>query len=252
MIVGIYKITSPNNKIYIGQSWDINYRFYRYNLCSCKNQTKLYNSLKKYSPKSHIFEIICELPNDIYQNILDNYEMSYIQQYKNCGFEMLNLKEGGSGGGKHSKETKLKISNILIGKKPSEETREKLSKIRKGRKLSEETKLKIGFSHKNKKYTEEQKIRLHKTCLESNKYKEGRKKIGKSQLIPIICNETKEIFEGSVYAVIKTGIKRSSISSNLRGITKITKQGLSFSYYTDSSEQSNEAAKDVLKSDKPQ
>lgn len=37
----IYKITSPSNKIYIGQTCHFNNRFAQYKAVSCKNQTKL-------------------------------------------------------------------------------------------------------------------------------------------------------------------------------------------------------------------
>ena len=48
-MIGIYKITSPSNKIYIGQSINIERRFNSYkNLSHCKQQIKLYNSLQKY------------------------------------------------------------------------------------------------------------------------------------------------------------------------------------------------------------
>lgn len=57
-MIGIYKITNPNGKIYIGQSTNIDKRFYRYKRLECKGQIKLYNSLKKYGWDAHIIEII--------------------------------------------------------------------------------------------------------------------------------------------------------------------------------------------------
>jgi group I intron endonuclease len=57
---GIYKITNPNGKIYIGQSIDIKKRFYRYESLQCKGQPKLYNSIKKHGWENHITEIIEE------------------------------------------------------------------------------------------------------------------------------------------------------------------------------------------------
>lgn len=53
--VGIYKITSPSNKIYIGQSTNLQYRFKQYSRIECKNQTKLYNSLLKHGSTNHRF-----------------------------------------------------------------------------------------------------------------------------------------------------------------------------------------------------
>lgn len=56
-ICGIYKITNPNSRIYIGQSINIKNRFWSYmSKGAAKNQHKLYNSLKngktfKYTEK---------------------------------------------------------------------------------------------------------------------------------------------------------------------------------------------------------
>ena len=69
-MIGIYKITSPSGKIYIGQSVDIEKRRKKYSRLSCANQTKLYNSLVKYGFFDHIFEIVEE-----------------------CGVEELNIRE---------------------------------------------------------------------------------------------------------------------------------------------------------------
>ncbi len=44
-MIGIYKITSPTNKIYIGQSWTIEKREKAYGAKSCKKQPKLYFSI---------------------------------------------------------------------------------------------------------------------------------------------------------------------------------------------------------------
>ena len=89
-MIGIYKITSPSNKIYIGQSLNIEKRFYDYKkLFNCKGQHYLYRSFLKYGIENHTFEVIHELPLDVEQKILDKYEVLYWQQYKDLGFEML-------------------------------------------------------------------------------------------------------------------------------------------------------------------
>lgn len=38
VLIGIYKITSPSNKVYIGQSTDLYSRFYIYKKLHCKKQ----------------------------------------------------------------------------------------------------------------------------------------------------------------------------------------------------------------------
>jgi len=60
IIVGIYKITSPSGKIYVGQSKHIEKRFYDYQIARCEQQRRLFNSLFKHGWKNHIFEIIEE------------------------------------------------------------------------------------------------------------------------------------------------------------------------------------------------
>jgi len=59
-ICGIYKITSPSSKVYIGQAKDILKRWKFYKTLNCKSQTILYYSLIKYGAELHTFEIIEE------------------------------------------------------------------------------------------------------------------------------------------------------------------------------------------------
>jgi group I intron endonuclease len=111
-MIGIYKIINPNNKIYIGQSKNIKRRWEEYNkLKRCKKQIKLYNSLIKYNPINHIFEVIEECTIEQ----LNDREIYWGLFYNVLGLNGLNLKLG-NGRGKVSNETKLKISNSNKGK----------------------------------------------------------------------------------------------------------------------------------------
>ena len=58
-MIGIYKITNPKNKMYIGQSVNIEKRFKEYNSLNSKTkrQTKLWRSFLKYGVENHCFEI---------------------------------------------------------------------------------------------------------------------------------------------------------------------------------------------------
>ena len=59
MTCGIYKVTSPTGKVYIGQSVDIEKRFADYrHYSSCHKQKRLYNSLKAHGATSHCFEVL--------------------------------------------------------------------------------------------------------------------------------------------------------------------------------------------------
>ena len=57
-ITGIYKITSPSGKVYVGQSKNILSRWYKYSKMNCEKQTVLYRSLKKYGFENHSFDIL--------------------------------------------------------------------------------------------------------------------------------------------------------------------------------------------------
>jgi group I intron endonuclease len=126
-MIGIYKITSPSNKIYIGKSTNIDERKKSYKYPTRRiNQHKLNNSINKYGFENHLFEIIeiCE------ETILDEREIYWISFYDSVE-KGLNLMYGGQGG-KQSQEVKNKKSKSMTGKKPSLETKQKMSQSKKG------------------------------------------------------------------------------------------------------------------------
>lgn len=143
---GIYKITSPNGKIYIGQSIKIKHRFKDYKSYRCKSQRLIYNSLKKYGWENHIFEIL--VLGRFTTEELNILEIKYIKEYnsfRGLSETGLNLTTGGNVCKKdktsnfliseslkkfhaeigHTKETKEKIANSLKGNISSEETKQK-------------------------------------------------------------------------------------------------------------------------------
>ena len=87
-MIGIYKITSPIGKIYIGQSIHIEKRIAGYKRLSCKGQSLLYESLIKFGVQNHSFKIICEC--EISE--LNLKEIYYINLYSAIGKNGLNLK----------------------------------------------------------------------------------------------------------------------------------------------------------------
>ena len=147
MSIGIYKITSPNGKIYIGQSINIEkrWKYGYYNITVCKSQIKLYRSLLKYGYENHIFEIVelCDI------KILNEREIHWGLFYKVLENNGLNLKLGNRNG-KHSEETKQKISKARKGWKPSIERGIKIGNKNRNRILSKEHKDKIGQANVNK------------------------------------------------------------------------------------------------------
>jgi group I intron endonuclease len=57
-ISGIYKITSPTGRVYIGQAVDLKRREIEYKCTACKGQPRLYKSIIKYGWEAHQFDII--------------------------------------------------------------------------------------------------------------------------------------------------------------------------------------------------
>lgn len=138
-ICGIYKITSPTKKIYIGQSLDIKKRWRIYRSGHLKSQKLLLNSFLKYGAVKHSFEIICECKIDE----LNDLEIYYIDLYQSFNTEFgLNLKSGGSKG-KLSDITKRRIGDKHKGKTMSVESNEKNRAWHLGKKMSKETKDKM-------------------------------------------------------------------------------------------------------------
>ena len=142
---GIYKITSPTGKIYIGQSTNIDWRWEQYNKypASFKGQRRLYNSITKHGVDNHIFEIVeeCEVEQ------LDEREIYWGHHFNVLGENGLTLKLGN---GKQivSQETKQKMSESIKGKKTGKES--KGSGRKAGFKYSEEVKQKMREAKLNK------------------------------------------------------------------------------------------------------
>lgn len=152
-MTGVYKITSPSGRVYIGQSWRISRRWYNHGKST--HTPILFSSIKKYGKEKHLFQIIHELPKDVSQQTMDAYECFYIDQYKDCGFKLMNIKGGGSRG-KISEETAEKIRQKHLGRKitwahkigrkgrtHTQDIKDIISRTHKGRKLSESHRRKV-------------------------------------------------------------------------------------------------------------
>lgn len=155
-MVGIYKILSPSGNVYIGQSRDVFKRWRRYkDINSAQRQPSVLRSFNKYGIQNHSFSVLHDLPIDVSQNTLDQYEIFYIEVFKECGFILLNIKDGGLFGS-HGQETRRKIglsklgNKNRLGKAHTDATKQKISKSKagrsiapnKGKKASEETRKK--------------------------------------------------------------------------------------------------------------
>tara|TARA_R110002167_G_scaffold284384_6_gene489537 strand:- start:194 stop:733 length:540 start_codon:yes stop_codon:yes gene_type:complete len=114
-MIGIYKITSPSGRIYIGQSVNIESRLRDYKTwikCSIR-QTRLHSSFKKYGADKHYFEVIEECS----VNHLNKQERLWQEFYNVLGKGGLNCMYQHHTGtsGKMLEETKKKVSESKRG-----------------------------------------------------------------------------------------------------------------------------------------
>jgi len=176
MSIGIYKITNPKGKVYIGQSINIEKRWKYYSSQyhnKSDKQNKLFNSFKKYGVNNHTFEILeeCNI------NQLNEREIYWGNHFNCIDPDVgLNLRELGKQG-IWTEEAKQKLSQIHIGKhKHTEESKAKISAKLKGTKYTDEQRKKcsensgmkgkpnyVGGSKKGWLRTQESKNRISKS-----------------------------------------------------------------------------------------
>lgn len=115
MSIGIYKITSPTNRVYIGQSINIEKRWkgYKY-IINLKGQPKLLRSFQKYGYINHTFEIIEECSLEQLNERETYWKLYYLEKFNNNLKQVLFHELYDLGGGPKSEETKLKISKKLL------------------------------------------------------------------------------------------------------------------------------------------
>ena len=255
-----------NGKMYVGQTIYGNNPNLRWlNGEGYKTCTSFYRAIQKYGWNNFNHEIIA---NNLTVNEANYFEELLIDKLNtrnsNNGY---NLKSGGSHG-KHSEETKKKISKInkgqLVGEKNpmygirqffTEEIRNKISKANKGRHFSEEHKAKLSESLKGErnpmygKHPSEQTIQKMKESHRGEKNpmygkvhtKESKDKISQARkgknvgsshpkARKVICLETNEIYGTIQEASKKTNIHFVCIVHCCKGEQKTT-GGFHWKYY---------------------
>jgi group I intron endonuclease len=232
----IYKITSPSDRVYIGQTNNFKRRLRNYNNYMCKGQTRLYASFKKYGVENHKFEIIKEC----LEQEMNEFERFFQEKYDVLGKKGLNCKYQKTNGksGKLSEETRSKISKSNKGRKIPKEQIERHRAIMKGRKLtpdhveilrkvhtgkivSKETRKKMSEARMGWKPSSEtiDKFRannLGKILSEETKLKIGANQIKTKKVINI---ETKEIYQSIRQAALKNNIPTRTMQNWMSDIS---------------------------------
>lgn len=191
----IYKITNLlNNKYYVGQTWQpMKDRFAQH--AQRNDSVKLYNAMEKYGSNNFTIECLTVVST---QTLADFYETYFISRFKSNDRDVgYNISNGGRGVGKHTPQTKEKISTSLTGreKEPftdehkvnmsrskmghlvSKETRDKISKTNTGKELTEEHAQNIGLGHTGLKYVIKNPETRNRNISEAKKKKNAERKL---------------------------------------------------------------------------
>lgn len=177
-MIGIYKITSPSKRIYIGQSRNILKRFRDYKYYKGNGQSRLFMSFTKYGFNNHLFEILeeCSLEDlnererywQEYYNVLSINGLNCL--YVNTNYSpalishetLINMQKAQQNRGPLSESHKKKISDSWKTRVVTEETKLKISNSTKGKKKSNLHKANIGKAKKGFKHSDESKLKMRK------------------------------------------------------------------------------------------
>jgi len=213
---GIYKITSPSKRIYIGQSINIQSRWRQYERLdsSIKQSIKLYRSFIKYGVDNHIFEIVEECCFEE----LNNRER-YWQEFYNVVKKGLNcvLTETFDKKRIISQETKNKISKnnakYWLGKKIP---RKSVELGIKNRIYTKEYRKKIGEKSKGRKHSEESKERRRQSMIGKKRSKEFKIKMSLINTGRKHTEETKQKMSTIKKGTVLSAESRKKVSLNSR------------------------------------
>lgn len=185
-MIGIYKITSPTGKVYIGQSVDIEKRLRDYKNRKGPKQPRLNRSFLKYGYNSHKIEVL----EECLESELNDRERYYQDLFDCIGENGLNcsLTKSTNKSGKLSIEQRKKISESCKNK--PQEVRDKLSLLFKGKKRPKEVGLKISAATTGRKLSKEHVMKISENS--RNISEETRQKYRDSHLGNIQSEETRK------------------------------------------------------------
>ena len=207
---GIYLITNPLGRVYVGQTTNLFNRNSVYSKLACKDQPKIHNSLAKYGSENHNFLVLqyCETHE------LNDLERFYIKKFNSTDrIKGLNLTTGGQNYFQHTPETRAKMSLAQLGNQKTkgrtaskEEIKKRSDKCR-GQKRSAEVCARMSAAHKG--------VKLSKSHTESmsKAFKFRNSKRVKNTI-------TGEIFKSVYLAAEFYNLKKSTLAAKLNGQNK--------------------------------
>jgi len=216
MTCGIYKLTAPNGKVYIGQSLKIEQRWIdhkrRAKGKSIRSSFKLYNSIRKYGWENFTKEIIEQcLPE-----LLNEREIYYVNLFDSFK-SGLNGRDGGDSNWKVSQATKNKLRKSNLGKYNGDQNIQFTIDGILYFSLGDASK-KLGISIKtihNRLNSNNEKYSNYLYSDPALIPKRHKRNNGRNRRIMI----DGEVYESIAYAVNKTSISKSTILYRLRNNT---------------------------------
>lgn len=204
-MIGIYKITSPSGKIYIGQSVDIKLRWANHR--GDKVTSKLKSSFKSHGFENHIFEVKEECTLEL----LNEKERYWQDFYDVLGPKGLNLRltESTDKSGTFSKESKKKMSE---SQKKYFSTLTESQRRLKNLKTSESKKGQVKTKEHQDKITEGIRNRVLS--------REAKENILNSSCKKVINTETSEVFNSIKEAASSINMETYNLENRLKGLIK--------------------------------
>lgn len=244
MMIGIYKITSPSGKIYIGQSINIENRKKEHKYLCNKKGKKLQSSYIKYGFDKHTFEVVEECSIEMLNERERHWIIYYDSINKGLNSTLTNketylhdeevkkrIRESNKGKhgyfkGKKRPEQSEFMKNVTFNKLPKTESqKKKMSESKKGKVVCRN--IETGeISYVSKDFFDNNNTLVGTTG--GVKVQKTRKKI--------VCEELNEEFNGAVDARDKYGFSTPVICRALKFGDRVYKDrypdtnGLSFKY----------------------
>lgn len=222
-VCGIYTITSPSGRVYVGQSRHVyrRFAFYRYDKRK-GTQPALDRSFFKYGIPAHDFALIHWLPANVEQSRIDYFEQLYMDSFRKQRISLLNTREAGHRG-KTSAESKAKFRAARLGHFVSEETRQKIGKASASRRHTAIAKAKVGCFWKGRKrgpLSDEHRAKLKAAKLGKSPWNKGKSGIYSPETIAKIraarAVQPKPIYTDEMR-------ERMALAAKKRGISDLTR-----------------------------
>ena len=216
-MICIYKIEDKNGCTYFGQTRSFKRRISHYKSkkvqFSNKDKLRIYKSIYNLGYENHTISIVYEFPKDVTNDVIDNFEAFYINQYLEANLPLFNIRGGGRKA-PLAEETKKKLSEIIK------------NQYKNGRIISAEMKQNISSVHTGKKHRLGQKLSVEGREKLSNIMKNAVHALPK---VKVKCLNNGKIYESQRDAAKDLNISYTHIPAVCKGHRKYI-NGYNFIY----------------------